>query len=117
MSIDPVTAAVLAVGAFLVVRRFLGGGKVAQDVVVQKIKAGAKVVDVRSPAEFDRDAFPGAINIPLPDLSRRIGELTGDVPVVVYCATGMRSAMAARAIRHAGCLDVVNAGGLRDMPR
>jgi len=31
----------------------------------KKIAAGAKIIDVRTPAEFKDGAYPGAINIPL----------------------------------------------------
>ena len=39
-----------------------------------------------------------------------------DKPVIVYCATGARSAYAARVLKHFGYKDVINAGGLYDMP-
>ena len=37
-------------------------------------------------------------------------------PVVVYCASGGRSAVAAQILRANGFVDVTNAGGLEDMP-
>jgi len=36
---------------------------------------------------------------------------------VLYCASGGRSSMAARLLKQAGYAEVVNAGGLGDMPR
>jgi phage shock protein E len=82
------------------------------------IKAGARIVDVRGPDEFADGAFPGAVNIPLAALQARLGELEPkDKPVVLYCASGARSAQAARILKRAGFADVVNAGGLDDMPR
>lgn len=86
--------------------------------VKEMIKGGAKVVDVRSPDEFADGAYPGAVNIPLGSLGSRIGELgPKDGPIVLYCASGARSAQAARMLKQAGFTDVVNAGGLDDMPR
>ena len=117
MNIDPVTAAVVAVAGWLIVRRFLKGGKVAQNVVVELIKSGAQVVDVRTPEEFRDGAFPGAVNVPVNDLPRRMGELKKDKAVVLYCASGARSGVAARMLKQAGYTQVVNAGGLGDMPR
>jgi phage shock protein E len=105
------------VAAYVLKRLLLGGMKVASNTVKEKIKAGAKVVDVRSPEEFRDGGYPGAVNIPLGDLNRRLGELPKDKPIVVYCASGARSAMAARTMKQAGFVDVVNAGGLGDMPR
>jgi phage shock protein E len=117
VNIDPVTAAVVAVAGFLVVRKILKGGKVAQSVVMEKIKAGAQIVDVRSPEEFRDGFYPGAVNIPVQDIARRLGEIKKDKTVVLYCASGGRSGMAARVLKQAGYADVINAGGLGDMPR
>jgi phage shock protein E len=117
VNIDPMTAAVIAVAGFLIVRKILKGGKVAQSVVMEKIKAGAQIVDVRSPEEFRDGFYPGAVNIPVGDLPRRLGEIKKEQAVVLYCASGGRSGMAARMLKQAGYTDVVNAGGLGDMPR
>jgi phage shock protein E len=113
---NPLVIAAIAVVAFIVISRLRGGGKVASSVVLDKIKAGAKVVDVRSPEEFRDGAYTGAVNIPLSDLGRRLAEIPKDKPVVLYCASGARSGMAARVLKQAGYADVVNAGGLGDMP-
>jgi phage shock protein E len=86
--------------------------------IKEKIAAGAKVVDVRSPAEFMDGAYPGAINIPLPLLPLRIAELEPrDSSIVLYCESGARSGHAARFLKQNGFTDVVNAGGLDDMPQ
>jgi phage shock protein E len=114
LNIDPVWAAVAAFAAWLVVRRFLKGGKVSQ--VLELIKAGAQVVDVRTPEEFRDGFYPGAVNIPVNVLTQRMGELKKEKPVVLYCASGGRSGMAARLLKSAGFSQVINAGGLGDMP-
>jgi phage shock protein E len=88
----------------------------ASNVVMEKLKAGASVVDVRSPDEFRDGAYQGAVNIPLHELPRRLAEIPRDRPVVLYCASGARSSAAARMLKQAGLTDVVNAGGLDDMP-
>jgi phage shock protein E len=117
VNIDPVTAAVVAVAGWLIVRRLLKGGKVAQNVVQEKIKAGAQIVDVRSPEEFRDGFYPGAVNIPVQELARRLGEIKKEKAVVLDCASGARSGAAARVLKQAGYADVTNAGGLGDMPR
>jgi phage shock protein E len=86
-------------------------------IVKQKIEAGATVVDVRSAEEFRDGGYPGAVNIPLDALASRLHELPKDKPVVLYCASGARSGVAARHLKRSGFNDVVNAGGLLDMPR
>jgi rhodanese-related sulfurtransferase len=50
--------------------------------------------------------IPGALNIQLPQLVHRMGELDPSVPTVVYCAGGYRSSIAASTLRHAGFGDV-----------
>jgi len=89
----------------------------AGNIVKEKIAAGARVIDVRSPAEFKDGAYKGAINIPLSVLPVRLQELEPrDKPIVLYCASGARSGQGARLLKHAGFTDVINAGGLDDMP-
>lgn len=66
------------------------------------VEAGAQLVDVRSPAEFASGALPGAINLPVQSLRQKMGELSKDSPVIVYCASGMRSARAASVLKTAG---------------
>lgn len=86
------------------------------NVVLEKIKAGAKVVDVRTPEEFRDGAYANAVNIPLAELPTRLAELDPAKSIVLYCASGARSGAGARVLRSAGFADVVNAGGLGDMP-
>jgi phage shock protein E len=58
------------------------------------------------------------MNVPLAVLPARLGDLgPKEGPIVVYCASGARSAQAARLLKLAGFTHVVNAGGLDDMPR
>jgi phage shock protein E len=102
-------------GVFIL-KRLFGDGKMASSIVKQKLASGAMIVDVRTPDEFRDGAYPGAKNIPLSDLGRRMGEIPMDKPVVLYCASGARSSSAARAMKQAGYADVINAGGLADMP-
>ncbi len=87
------------------------------DPILDMIKSGAKVIDVRSPEEFEDENFPNSINIPVNELQSRLKEL-GDpsTPLVLYCATGSRSAFAHHVLSRAGYKNVVNAGGLYDMP-
>jgi phage shock protein E len=82
-----------------------------------KIKSGAKIVDVRTVEEFEEEHYPNAVNIPVNEIQTRISEIgEKNVQVVLYCASGVRSAFAARVLKNLGFTDVVNAGGLYDMP-
>ena len=51
------------------------------------------IVDIRNPVEHrDEPIFAGSLNIPLPELRERAGEIPTNKPVVVHCAGGYRSA-------------------------
>jgi phage shock protein E len=115
MNVEPWMVAAGAAVAFVVFRGLLAR-RAPPEVVRQRLDGGATVVDVRSPREYEGGAYRGAINIPLPSLAARLREIPKDRPVVLYCASGMRSASAARVLARAGYADVVNAGGLRHMP-
>ena len=63
---------------------------------------GARIVDVREQSELHEDGrIAGATHIPLGDLPGRASELAGE-PVVLICRSGVRSAMAADALRASG---------------
>jgi len=60
--------------------------------------ADTQVVDIRSPAQFERGHIPGAINIPMAELPSRVGEVEWGDDVVVACPIGQSSVQAARLI-------------------
>jgi rhodanese-related sulfurtransferase len=64
------------------------------------------LVDVRNPGELAAGEIPGALHVPLPELRRRLAEVRRDGPVVLYCAGGWRSAVAASYLRNRGYSDV-----------
>jgi len=57
--------------------------------------AGATIVDVRQPEEYDEAHVPGVILIPLAEVTERVAEIPSDGPVYVICRSGARSAKAA----------------------
>lgn len=75
------------------------------------------IVDVRTPQEFRSGAVPNAINISLDELMNRYEELgnNADREIIVYCATGARSAYAQRLLMQIGYTNVKNGGGLHSM--
>ncbi len=74
---------------------------------------GAVPVDVREQDEVDQGVVPGSIHIPRGFLEMRIEDAVPDrdQTVVVYCAGGVRSAFAARAMAELGYTDVVSLTG------
>lgn len=71
------------------------------------------VVDVREPAEFSAGHLRDAKNIPLGELSKRMGELDKfkSKTVIVMCQAGTRSAKAASQFKKAGFNDAFSLDG------
>jgi hydroxyacylglutathione hydrolase len=64
------------------------------------------VLDVRNAGERAKGLIDGSLHIPLPELARRLGEIPATGRLVVHCAGGHRSSIAASLIRHHGRGDV-----------
>lgn len=77
------------------------------------IRAGALLVDVRTPAEFALGHIEGALNIPHEQIGEGIGKLglPKDRQIVLYCRSGRRSGLAQQTLTGLGYERVVNAGG------
>jgi sulfur-carrier protein adenylyltransferase/sulfurtransferase len=73
-----------------------------------------QLVDVRQPAEYRQGHIPGAALIPLGELDWRLYELDRGKPVIVYCATGVRSRAAASVLMRAKFAEVYNLEGGMD---
>jgi rhodanese-related sulfurtransferase len=73
--------------------------------VKRKIDAGEPLLllDVRSPAEVQQVAIPGAVNIPICVLRERVGELPRDREIVCFCKISLRGYEAALIAGAAGC--------------
>lgn len=56
--------------------------------------ASVRVLDVREDWEFRRGRVPGAVSIPLGQLSGRVVDLARDKPYAVICESGSRSRVA-----------------------
>lgn len=99
-------AFVAAAGYMFYKRWKMGGNKVKLREMVQN---GAKIIDVRSRGEFAGGHFNGAVNIPLDELPTQLKNL-GDKnqPMIVYCASGMRSGSAQRLLQSVGFTNVEN---------
>lgn len=57
----------------------------AEDLLKRAREGLVTVLDVRPPEEYAAGHLPGAVNIPLAKLERRLDEFTGDKEVVAYC--------------------------------
>jgi rhodanese-related sulfurtransferase len=60
------------------------------------------LLDVRQPPEHASGVAPGAMQIPITQLSRRLDELPREQQILTICASGHRSPLAARRLKRAG---------------
>ncbi|MDR1226781.1 MAG: rhodanese-like domain-containing protein [Prevotellaceae bacterium] len=81
------------------------------------IEAGAMVVDVRSEYEFAQGHLNNSTNIPLDRLPDELSKIDTAKPVIVCCATGMRSAQAKRYLKANEFAEVYNGGGWLDLQK
>jgi len=72
-----------------------------------------RLIDVREKYEWDDGYIPGATHVPRGFLESRIEETVPDknIPLVVYCAGGVRSAFATKTLQEMGYNDVVSLSG------
>jgi rhodanese-related sulfurtransferase len=81
-------------------------------------KAGAVLIDVRTPAEVAEGMAPGAINIPLQEIEQRLSEFPKDKNLLIYCRSGKRSMAASNFLIENGYDKVFNVvGGFLAFPK
>jgi rhodanese-related sulfurtransferase len=86
------------------------GSTVSAARAVELVREGASLVDVREKAEWRSGHAPQAVHIPLADVEKGARRLPKDRPVVVMCASGMRSRTGAKHLRSLG-LDATSVSG------
>ncbi|MBK3517758.1 rhodanese-like domain-containing protein [Carboxylicivirga marina] len=93
-------------------------GKRKQE-VLEAIERGAKIVDVRTAQEFKYGNVDGSLNIPVDSLNasniKKLKKL--NAPLIVCCASGMRSASAKGILLQNGLEEVHNAGAWHKLNR
>lgn len=89
------------------------------DEVAKELEAGAVLVDVREPQERVKASIPGSVSAPRgmlefyadPSLPYHMEELNPDQRVILHCASGGRSALAADTLRQMGYTKVAHLDG------
>lgn len=95
-------------------KSFFGG---SEDTTIKDVlAAGAVLIDVRSAGEFAGGHAQGAVNIPLDELESKLGRIKGyKKPIVLCCASGMRSGRAKALLAGKGITDLYDAGSWRNV--
>jgi len=87
--------------------------QVAAERVAAAPERAPVIVDVRSPGERQQKRIPGSVGIPLNHLVERVQELPADRQILVHCAGGYRSSIAASLLQRHGFAQVGEiAGGI-----
>ena len=102
------------------VRRLFGGapddGRIRPTVnaarALELVNDGATLVDVRESSEWKSGHAPRAVHIPLGQIDQGARRLQKSRPVVVVCASGMRSRTAAKQLRSLGYEATSVSGGM-----
>jgi phage shock protein E len=106
---------VAAGAAVLIVLKLASGrrGDLRGEEARKLVAEGARLLDVRTVGEFSAGHLPGALNIPLGELERRLDSLGAkDHPIVAYCQSGQRSGLAKRLLVTNGFTAVHDLGAM-----
>jgi phage shock protein E len=87
-----------------------------KEIIQKYLKEGAQLLDVRTASEFNSGHIEGSKNIPFQAIDQKMDVLDKNKPVIVYCAMGGRSNIAASKLKAKG-FKVVNAVGIGSMKK
>jgi rhodanese-related sulfurtransferase len=90
-------------------------GKTDNSQLIEAIKEGAFLVDVRSPGEFASGSVKGAVNIPLDRLQSQLAKFKAKKKIVVFCLSGGRSSQAKSILEQNGFQNIINGGGWQNV--
>jgi len=87
-------------------------GQISSKDAQARLKSGALVIDVRTPAEFSSGHLPGAINLPLDGIEASLPRRVQDKNQVLllHCQSGMRSGVAVKKLKGLGYTNAYNLG-------
>ena len=87
-------------------------GQISVREALEHLKSGARVIDVRSPGEFNSGHLAQAINIPVDEIETALPRRVKDnnQVLLLHCASGMRSSTAKKILNGMGYANVFNLG-------
>ena len=84
--------------------------EISVDELADRLAAGARLVDVREPVEYEEARVPGGVLVPLATVPANVDAFRSDGATYVICRSGARSMQACEFLAAQG-LDVVNVAG------
>lgn len=85
--------------------------------LIEAVKNGAYIVDVRTPAEFSGGSVKGSVNIPMDKLQSQMKKFKGKKNIVLFCRSGARSGYAKGILEKNGFQNVFNGRSVGNMNR
>jgi rhodanese-related sulfurtransferase len=86
-----------------------------QDKIIEILTNGGIIIDVRNPGEFKTGHVKGSKNIPLNSITVKLSDIKKlNKPIVLCCASGIRSAQATNILKKEG-IEAMNGGGWRSL--
>lgn len=90
--------------------------KQSMDTVESDMKAGALLLDVRTPEEYSSGYIQGATNLPLSSIETgTLPAIAKETKIYVYCRSGNRSAQAKSLLEKSGFTNINDLGGMSDV--
>jgi len=101
--------------AFMVFRALSSKPDVSREEAFELLEGGARLLDVRTAAEYRAGHIKGSMNLPLDTLpeSLKRQNLPPATPLVLYCSSGVRSRQGKRLLLRSGYTRVFNGGSLK----
>jgi rhodanese-related sulfurtransferase len=84
--------------------------EIGVDELAERLRDGARLIDVREPHEYSSGHVPGAVSVPLATVPDQLELFRGQGPVYVICQSGGRSRRACEFVEAQG-IDAVNVEG------
>lgn len=78
--------------------------------LIEALKEGALLVDVRSFSEFSTGSLDGAVNVPLAKLTSQLALFKDRGCVIVFCMSGYRSMQAKGILEQHGMQNIIDGG-------
>jgi len=78
--------------------------------LIDALKEGAFLVDVRTPGEFASGSVKGSVNIPVDQVERQLSKFKDKKRIITFCRSGARSSQAKSILEKNGFQNVINGG-------
>lgn len=104
---------IILIVSFFIFYTLLGRrGQLKREQLHELLSNGAKLIDVRTKAEFNSSKVKNSVNIPYDEILKGVKKKkwNKDTELILFCASGMRSSHALKTLKSQGYTQIYNAG-------